>query len=451
MIVFGSLLVLVFGLIALGGAVVTWACATQRDAAGFFTTSDEHLDTSTYALTSEDLDLGSRPGGRGSHFAFGDLATVRFDVASVSGSDVFVGIGPEDEVAAYLGDVTHATIEDIDFDPFRVEYGLVEGSGQPSPPGDQDFWVASVEGPGEQHLEWEIDSGHWSVVVMNADAGQGVSVDASVGIKADWLLPLGIVLLVVGLLVVIGGAVLLVFGITGLTRHAAEDATAPPVPPSARPVRLTGHLDVPLSRWLWLVKWVLLIPHLVVLALLWVAVAAVSVVAWFAIVFTGRYPRSLFDFVVGVLRWSWRVSFYSYSALGSDRYPPFSLGPEPAYPATLEVDYPERLSQGLVWVKSWLLAIPQLLIVSILVGGGWRWGDDVGGRPGLLGVLVLVAGVMLLFTARYPKGLFDLIMGVNRWAVRTAAYVLLLRDEYPPFRLDQGSDEPVEAVETVED
>ena len=166
-----------------------------------------------------------------------------------------------------------------------------------------------------------------------------------------------------------------------------------------------------------------------------------TVVAFFAIVLTGRYPRGIFDFNVGVLRWSWRVSYYATSALGTDQYPPFTLDPT-GYPASLDVVYPEHLSRGLVLIKSWLLAIPHLLIVGVFTAT-WTFGGDNGGTRivlggGLLGILVAIAAVLLAVTGRYPTGLHRLIMGINRWIYRVIAYVALMTDDYPPFQLDQG-------------
>jgi hypothetical protein len=111
----------------------------------------------------------------------------------------------------------------------------------------------------------------------------------------------------------------------------------------------------------------------------------------------------------------------------------------------LDIAHPERLSRGLVLVKSWLLAIPHLLILGVIMAT-WTLGDRDDARfvfgGGLIGILVVVAGVMLLFTGRYPRGLFDFIVGLDRWIYRVIAYVALMTDQYPPFQLDQGPTEP---------
>lgn len=212
------------------------------------------------------------------------------------------------------------------------------------------------------------------------------------------------------------------------------------IPVTASPVRIEASVDPRLSRWLWLVKWLLAIPHYIVLAFLWIAFFLVTIVAFFAILFTARYPRSLFDFNVGVLRWNWRVSYYAHTALGTDRYPPFTLADVPDYPAHFDVARPERLSRGLVLVKWWLLAIPQYIVVGIFVGGG-GWGECGWRGGGLMPFLSLVAVIILAATARYPVHLFAFLLGLARWAARVTAYAALMTDEYPPFRLDMGGQE----------
>ena len=427
-----------------GGTVLTWAHQTQRDASGYFTSPAERLETLDYAIVSErvDLDLDS-----GDYLGVGQLGTVRIRLDSTNERQVFVGIGPRGAVEDYLRGVARAEIADVSTDPFSVEYRHL-GDGAPTgPPGDERFWRAQAEGAGPQTLTWPVESGDWVVVVMNRDASAGVGIDAAVGFKADWIRPLGIGLLVAGGLALIIAVAALVVGIVGLRHHAASDETGGThVHTGSGPVRLTGRLDPALSRWLWLVKWFLVIPHLVILAFLWLAFAVLTVVAFFAILLTGRYPRGIFDFNAGVLRWSWRVSYYAFGVAGTDRYPPFGLGEYPDYPARLDIAPPNRLSRGLVLVKWWLLAIPHYLIVGLFVGttvsgqSGNRWVEVP--VTGLISWLVLVAVVTLLFTGRYPSGIHRLVVGLHRWVFRVVAYAALMTDEYPPFRLDQGDEEP---------
>lgn len=228
------------------------------------------------------------------------------------------------------------------------------------------------------------------------------------------------------------GIALILIGAVGLGRSIRTAPTAA----TGYPTQLEGRLDPKLSRGLWLVKWLLAFPHYIVLAIMWAAFPVVVLASGIMILFTGRYPAALFEFVVGVLRWNWRVVFYATGVLATDQYPPFTLA-RTDFPATFDVAYPDRLSRWKVLVKSWLLALPHLIIVGILAGLFWFFSDGPG-VGGLVGLLVFIAALILLFTGVYNAGLFNLVMGIHRWIYRVYAYTSLLRDDYPPFRLDQG-------------
>ncbi|MDT7943032.1 MAG: DUF4389 domain-containing protein [Dehalococcoidia bacterium] len=172
-----------------------------------------------------------------------------------------------------------------------------------------------------------------------------------------------------------------------------------------------------LSRLLIFVKWLLALPHWIILYGLGVLVGAITFVAWFAILFTGRYPRELFDLVVK--SWRWQANVAAYVGLMRDEYPPFSWE-EGRYPVRFQVEYPERLSRLLIFVK-WLLALPHYIVLFLL---------------GLVAYLAwIVAWWAILITGRFPRALFDFLVGLGRWNWRVQAYTNLLRDEYPPFSL----------------
>ncbi|MBP2266116.1 hypothetical protein J3A64_001580 [Pseudarthrobacter sp. PvP004] len=458
LLVVGIVLSLLGVTMAAAGAAAAWLASSQDDGA-FFTSPTERYTVSSRALVSPQLDAVGE--GTPERLPF-DVGTLRLRAtATEAGREVFIGIAPQNEVDGYLAGVHHTELREVKFQPFRPVYRDVPGSSPPAAPGAQQFWAASASGPGEQELTWNIAPGNWTVVVMNADASGGVSADLQAGFRSDLIKPAAMGLLFAGVLAILIGVPLLVLGAVGLGRAGGSPGQPPstsaaaqgPAPARAMssPLHFTGQLDPALSPWMWLVKWFLAIPHFFVLLFLWFAFAVTSIIAWFAILFTGRYPLSLFHFNVGVLRWNWRVAFYAYGVGGTDQYPPFSLS-RTDYPANVEVDYPPRLSRGLVLVKSWLLLIPHLLIVAAFTGTAtWAWRtqdgpagviNDRGGGLSLLGLLVLIALIILLFTGSYPRPLFAFIMGINRWVYRVLIYGALLRDEYPPFRLDQGAFDP---------
>ncbi len=192
---------------------------------------------------------------------------------------------------------------------------------------------------------------------------------------------------------------------------ASEVATA------GYPLRYGVEYPERLSRLLIFVKWLLAIPHFVALYLLSLLSGLLTFIAFFAILFTRRYPRGMFDIVVGVNRWNANVN--AYVGLLRDEYPPFSWDPG-QYAVAYEVDYPEQLSRWMPLVK-WLLAIPHIVVLALL---------------GIVAFFVYVIGwFAILVTGRFPRGMFEFLVGVSRWQLRVNAYAYLLTDQYPPFSM----------------
>lgn len=185
----------------------------------------------------------------------------------------------------------------------------------------------------------------------------------------------------------------------------------------AYPLRFDVQYPGGLSRWLIFVKWLLAIPHFLVLWALGTLQGVVTLIAFFSILFTKRYPQGLFDLYVNSARWAANVGVYI--GLLRDEYPPFTWEAG-KYPVTYEVDYPQGLSRWMILIK-WLLVLPHAIVLGVLSIAVF--------------VVVVVAWFAILFTARYPRGLFDFVVGYTRWTYRVGAYTALLRDEYPPFTL----------------
>ncbi len=195
---------------------------------------------------------------------------------------------------------------------------------------------------------------------------------------------------------------------------AVSDPSGPPSPVYQATLEISYPPE--LNRWLPLVKWLLVIPHFIALFFVGIAAFFVLVFAFFAVLFTGRWPRGAFDFLVGTLRWSYRVLMYFH--LMTDAYPPFSLADDPDYPVRLYVEYPQRIARWRTLVQ-WILAIPYVLIADVL-----HW---------LTGVLTFLAFFTILFTKQIPRGLFELMVPGFRWSMRGTVYSYFMTERYPPF------------------
>ena len=210
------------GLIAVGG-VLLWA-DSKKDDQGYISTHTKRFATSTSAIATDNLDVDSEgPGWLTSHDHYGN---VRLEVAPRNDKPVFVGIARTKDVSAYLRGTSHATLTDVDIDPFRATYRTQTADRVPAAPAGNRIWVASAHGTGAQTVTWDVKHGDWSIVVMNADGSRGV--DAGVNAGADF--PILSALAwgsVGGGLVLLGVASLLIVVGTTSQRRAPAPALAP--------------------------------------------------------------------------------------------------------------------------------------------------------------------------------------------------------------------------------
>jgi hypothetical protein len=219
LLVFGGIVVLIALAFLAGGGAGLWALG-ERDSSGYFTTATHELSSSSYAISSESVDVdGDVPGWFGDRFA-----TAR--IQATSAQPVFIGIAPTSDVERYLAGIQHDQITDFDADPFSATYRRVEGSAQPAPPTEQGFWRVEASGSGTQTITWPLEEGEWSAVVMNADGSRDVTVDARFGARVSSLVWVAIAFLVIGGLILAGGATLIYFG--ARRRRPALDAGEAP-------------------------------------------------------------------------------------------------------------------------------------------------------------------------------------------------------------------------------
>ena len=443
-IICGALLTaLGLGAAAVGGGLVL-AHATQRDSDGYYRSATEPLRTPTAALVAEvnfaggatDTDwIPDNPAG-----------TFRVDARAPGYDALFIGIAASASVRTWLDGASYERVSRVGPGPWDTTTERVTGPRALTRPDTQTFWVSSTAGQGRQTLTWNSEPGEWTMVIANVDAHPGVAADVTVGARTGILLPVGVGLSAAGLLILSLGIVVM---LGAIGRNPTEPSAAPATVAGTYPVRLDATLDPGLSRWLWLVKWLLAIPHSIVLAFLWLAFVPLTS--------SPASPSSSPAGTPGQSSTSTSVWCGGPGGLRTTRSMPSvrtgtrrsRLRPDPTYPADLAVDYPERLSRGLVLVKWWLLAIPHYMVVAFFAGN-WSWRRTRAGANIAVRRPAAASSASWCWSrrwcccspGRYPRPLFDFVMGMNRWCYRVLAYAALMRDEYPPFRLDTGGPDP---------
>lgn len=167
----------------------------------------------------------------GTPSAAGDLATVLVEGESRNDKAIFIGIGRTGDVDRYLAEVARDLILDVDYGPFRLDTAPQEGSEQAEPPTSQTFWVAQTSGEGRQELSWDIQSGSFRLVVMNADGSSGIDVEGRAGLSLSFIFPLSLTFTILGGVLVVLAVVLLVLGIRSRRqRQPVPTGYAPPAP-----------------------------------------------------------------------------------------------------------------------------------------------------------------------------------------------------------------------------
>jgi len=189
----------------------------------------------------------------------------------------------------------------------------------------------------------------------------------------------------------------------------------PPSAPYAAVVEFDRQEEY--SRFLPIVKGLLLIPHWFALIFVGIAAAFAIIASWFAVLITGKYPQGIHRFVTGAYRWGTRAS--AYALLMTDRYPPFSLDPDDEYPARLDIAYTEEIARWRPLVH-WLLVIPYTLVAGVLFFVAY--------------FVVIIAFFAILFTKQFPQALFDFNVVALRWQTRANVYSYWMTERYPPWQ-----------------
>jgi hypothetical protein len=211
------------GLIAfalfLAGGLLLWANAHYKDSDGYFTTGSERFGSPAYAITSDDLQIGGKGASR--LLSSDHYGTIRLTADARADKPVFIGIAPTDKVDAYLRDVAHSQVDDVDYAPFSARYTQRDGTRHPDAPASRHIWAAQAHGAGLQTLRWNVESGNWSVVVMNEDGSRGVLAGVSAGAKVPYVGEFGVAALGFGALFIAATAGLMLYGTRPPTRRLA--------------------------------------------------------------------------------------------------------------------------------------------------------------------------------------------------------------------------------------